>query len=221
VQKGSLAPAACRWCAANPLDEAVRSGLVWSPSRIAAADTLSSVIGYGVVPVSAAALTAFAAAHDGRSREIPADVLIIAESGILAMDLNQAVKLAVGRQRPFVHFHTGTGDPTDDNLSFFSGHATAGFSLAVASGTVATMRGYRWAPWVWAQGLALAVGTAYLRVAADKHYFTDVLTGAAVGSGVGFAVPYLLHRPSAGAPPVLPSASASRDGGSFRLTGRW
>jgi membrane-associated phospholipid phosphatase len=44
-------------------------------------------------------------------------------------------------------------------------------------------------------GLALgAAGTmAYLRVAADQHYLSDVLTGAAVGSAIGFGLPWALH----------------------------
>ncbi len=36
--------------------------------------------------------------------------------------------------------------------------------------------------------------TAYFRVAADKHYLTDVLAGAGVGSAIGFGLPYLAHR---------------------------
>ena len=64
----------------------------------------------------------------------------------------------------------------------------------MASGTVASLRGYRAAPWIWASGLTLAGVTGYLRIAGDKHYFTDVVTGAVVGSFVGFAVPYWLHR---------------------------
>lgn len=221
VQKADLAPAVCRWCAVNPLDAAVRDALAWSPARIGAADTAGNVVGFGLVPASAAALTLAAAAHDGRLAQSPADVLVISEAGVLAMDLDQVVKFAVGRQRPFVHFHTGTGDPSDDNLSFFSGHTTAAFSLAVASGTVATLRGYRFAPWVWAQGLAIAVGTGYLRIAADKHYFTDVLAGALVGSAVGFVVPWVWHRPGMPAPPVVVGASAARDGAVVSVRTGW
>jgi membrane-associated phospholipid phosphatase len=221
VQKADLAPAVCRWCAVNPLDAAVRDALVWSPARIGAADTAGSVVAFGVVPASAAALVLGAAAHDGRLAQAPADVLVITEAGVLAMDLDQAVKFAVGRQRPFVHFHTGTGVPADDNLSFFSGHTTAAFSIATASGTVASMRGYRFAPWVWAQGMAIAVATGYLRIAADKHYFTDVLTGALVGSAVGFAVPYAWHRPGVAAPPVVVGASAGRTGALVSLRTGW
>ena len=43
-------------------------------------------------------------------------------------------------------------------------------------------------------GIDNAAVTASLRVAAGKHFFTDVLTGAGVGSAVGFLVPYLHRR---------------------------
>jgi membrane-associated phospholipid phosphatase len=107
------------------------------------------------------------------------------------------VKLAVGRQRPFVRYGnwepgSREGDP-DDNLSFYSGHSALAFSIAAASGTVSTLRGYHSAPWVWAVGMTLASGVGYLRMAGDKHWLTDVLVGAAVGGGVGAAVPLLLH----------------------------
>src|SRR6059058_3168029 len=72
-----------------------------------------------------------------------------------------------------------------DNLSFFSGHATLAFALATSAGTVASMRHHRLAPVMWAVGLLLATTGGYLRIAADRHYATDVLTGALVGSAVG------------------------------------
>jgi membrane-associated phospholipid phosphatase len=77
-------------------------------------------------------------------------------------------------ERPFVHVlppaqKGRTAQPDDNNLSFSSGHTTATFALAAAAGTVATMRGYRWAPLTWIVGGALALGTGYLRIAADRH----------------------------------------------------
>jgi membrane-associated phospholipid phosphatase len=68
------------------------------------------------------------------------------------------------------------------------------FSTAVAAGTVATMRGYRGAPYVWALGLPLALLSGYLRIAADRHYVSDVLVGAALGSAFGALTPWLMHR---------------------------
>jgi len=63
-------------------------------------------------------------------------------------------------------------------------------------GTVASMRGYASEPLFWSVGMGLAAFVGYLRIAADKHYFTDVLVGALVGTVSGIVVPRLLH-PSA------------------------
>ena len=56
--------------------------------------------------------------------------------------------------------------------------------------------------WVLSEGMAAA--TAYLRVAAGKHFYTDVLTGAIVGSAIGLLIPYL-HRRIAPSPAVVAS----------------
>ena len=68
--------------------------------------------------------------------------------------------------------------------------------MAVATGVLFARRhpasGWRWA--VWAGALALAGATAALRVAAGRHFFTDVVVGAAAGSAVGFGLPYLHLR---------------------------
>jgi membrane-associated phospholipid phosphatase len=193
-----LAPSSCRWCDVDGLDESVRRDLVWSDT--AGANTASNVIAFGVAPLAALGLDAIAAGHDGALGVVPVDALIVGEATIVAVDLSQVVKFTSGRERPFVHALAAdqkprTANPADNDVSFFSGHTTATFALAAAAGTVATMRGYRWAPIVWAAGAALAAATGYLRIAADEHWLTDVLTGAAVGAGVGFGVPYLLHRP--------------------------
>ena len=49
------------------------------------------------------------------------------------------------------------------------------------------------APWLWGAAAVASVSTATLRMMAEKHYFTDVLTGAAIGAACGVAFP-LLHR---------------------------
>jgi membrane-associated phospholipid phosphatase len=65
------------------------------------------------------------------------------------------------------------------------------FSAAAAGGTVARLRGYQSWPWVCAVGFTGATLTGYFRMAADKHWLTDVLASAAVGTGVGMLVPWL------------------------------
>lgn len=218
--KAKLAPSSCRVCARdadgrdtlNPLDRAARDALRWS--NPGAADAASYVTAFALSPIVAYGLGGMAAAHDGHARQFGVDALVVTEAVVLAASANQVVKFAVGRERPFVHALTpvqkgSTAHPSDNNLSFFSGHTTLAFSLATASGTVASMRGYRLAPVVWASGLGVAFITGYLRIAADRHYLTDVLAGALVGSAIGISVPLLFHGPAAGggaSPSVSPTA---------------
>ena len=51
----------------------------------------------------------------------------------------------------------------------------------LSSGTIASLRGYSLAPLVWGSGALIALSTGYLRIAADKHYLSDVLTGLVIG----------------------------------------
>jgi len=200
----SVHPSSCRWCDRdadgtdhlNGLDASVRSGLRWHDT--AAADTLSSVFSFGLAPAAGFGVGALIAWHDDRLAELPADTLVVAQSGVIAIALNQITKLAVARERPDVHARSPSdrdaAQATSDNLSFFSGHATLAFALATSAGTVASMQHHRLAPVMWVTGLSTATVGGYLRIAADRHYASDVLTGAIVGSAVGFLVPYFAHR---------------------------
>ena len=206
LAKADLAAMPCRWCdrrndgtdSVNGFDSTVRDALRWH--NTGSADALSSVGAYGLAPIVAFGGLALAGAHDEALSRWPVDALVVTEAVALATSVNQVVKFSFGRERPFVHVLPNadkltTAQPSDNNTSFYSGHTSLAFSLAVAAGTVATMRGYRWAPYVWASGLLVAGTTGYLRIAGDRHYATDVLAAAAFGSAIGFAVPYLFHRP--------------------------
>lgn len=191
--KSQLAPATCRtWCEAGGLDLWVRDRLRWDDTE--AAHDWSNLVGFVIAPAGAFGLTALAAGRDGRLRDWPIDAVLILESVVLAADLNQITKFGIGRSRPFVAAGEEELPGPDSYLSFYSGHTSLAFSLAVSSGTVASIRGYRVAPAVWATGLTAAVATGWLRIAADRHYATDVLTGAAIGSAMGLAVPLLMRR---------------------------
>jgi membrane-associated phospholipid phosphatase len=205
--RADLVPSHCRWCdrdnvgndELNRVDRSVRR-LRWTRRDLA--DSLSNMTAFVGTPLVAAGSSALAASHDERSHDVGPDLLLVAESGVLAADLNQLVKFIAVRERPYAHARA-LADPAaratsvDDDLSFYSGHATEAVSLAVAAGTVASLRGYRLAPLVWASSLPLALVTGYLRIGADRHYFTDVLVGAVAGAAVGCLVPYVLHRPDA------------------------
>jgi membrane-associated phospholipid phosphatase len=195
LAKGSLAPSTCRWCEPGSLDASVREALVWG--SIEHAQTASDVLAFAVIPVGMATHQLLAARSAGDTNAGWVDILLVAEAAGIAMDVNQLVKFSVGRQRPFVHYGNWSEasrepDP-DDNLSFYSGHSTFTFAVAAAAGTVSSMRGYKSAPWVWGVGMTFATTTAYLRIAGDKHYLTDVLIGAGTGIAAGIAIPRLMH----------------------------
>ncbi len=191
-----LAPSTCRVCAPNGLDAGARDLLVWEHPDQARRGSNAAVV---LVPVGVAAHQLLAARAAGDTGAGFVDLILVAEAAGLAMDLTQVAKFTVGRQRPSVRYGLERAPNPDDNLSFYSGHAAFAFSVVAAAGTVSSLRGYRSAPWVWGVGMTLAALTAYLRVAADQHYLTDVLTGAAIGTAMGVAVPRLLHGYGSGA----------------------
>jgi hypothetical protein len=134
------------------------------------------------LPAGALGASALGAWRDRSVGTLLEDALVVGQAMLVAADLNGGAKRFVPRVRP----DGGVG-------SFYSSHTSRAFALATAAGTVATLRGRRWAPWVWAGGLALASAVGYFRVAGDAHWASDVLAGAAAGSAVGFGVPFLLH----------------------------
>ena len=84
----------------------------------------------------------------------------------------------------------------DSRLSLPSGHTAFAAAASTSLAMAAQLQGSSGAPWLWAAAAAATGTVGALRIAAEKHYFTDVLAGAAIGAGSGIAVP-LLHRPGA------------------------
>jgi membrane-associated phospholipid phosphatase len=83
-----------------------------------------------------------------------------------------------------------------DCKSFFSGHtsmaAVSAFSAVEAlrsSGQLQSHVGF-----AYGAAALYTVGVGSLRVAAGKHYISDVATGALVGAAVGILVPRLVYR---------------------------
>ena len=219
ILKSQLAPEECRWCNPPGIDRDVHDGLAWS--SLGTPDTVSYITALAMSPLFVFGLDLLAAYNEGVTRAAWVDLLLIAEATSIAMAMNQTVKFLVGRQRPLVRFPPpeGVEHPVSDrNLSFYSGHTTFVFAIAVSAGTIASMRGYRLTPWIWTTGLAIAVATAYLRIAADRHYFSDVIVGALAGTATGFAIPYFFHGRLEGPAPVV--APAPTEGGAM-LTATW
>jgi membrane-associated phospholipid phosphatase len=188
LAKDELTPPSCRWCEPPALDRNVRMHLVWSDQN--SADSLSTAL-LVALPASLAVVDFFAA--DRNARRAGEDLLVVVEAVSFAGVTTQALKYATARRRPDA-WASGVRTGPDSDNSFPSGHASAAFASAAAFGAVAQLRGYGGWPIVYAGGLAVASGVAYLRIAADRHWLTDAVTGAAIGGASGIATPYLLHR---------------------------
>ncbi|HEY1813449.1 MAG TPA: phosphatase PAP2 family protein [Kofleriaceae bacterium] len=188
-----LSPTHCRWCTPDAFDGAMADALAWRDTSLA--NTLGDVSGYVLSPILMSAGLVAAGWGHGTRRAFD-DVAPIVEAAIVASLAQHLFKLTVARARPYAfHAASGTLEPNVENdVSFWSGHSSLTFSLAVAAGSVADLRGYALAPAIWATGLSLAAVTGYLRVAADKHWTTDVMAGAAIGSILGYIWPRYIHR---------------------------
>lgn len=190
--KDRLAATACTWCDAPGIDADVRDALRWD--NTGAANVASAFTGYIVPPFATMGLLVASTWGDGDKRQWFDDVAPVLEASLIVGLINQTAKFVVGRSRPLVRFGDPTRPPTtDDHTSFFSGHTALVFAETFAAGTVANRRDYKLAPVIWASGLTLGVATAYLRIAADKHYLTDVVSGAIIGSAIGLITPRVFH----------------------------
>jgi len=202
---GAAVGAAALWVAAElePLDPAELAALQatdlpaidraatrqWSPT----AATWSDILGYGstVAPLLLLADTGSEAGAGDLG-------LMYAETMLLEQGLVGLIKGLVRRPRPLTY----NPDPRiPDSLrrshhavrSFPSGHTAGAFAAAVFAGEVYA----RLNPddpvrhWIRGGGLAIAATTGWLRIRAGRHFPTDVLAGAVIGSLVGWAVPRL------------------------------
>lgn len=120
------------------------------------------------------------------------------EALLLNNGLMQLLKGVTNRTRPYA-YNDDPDIPDDLRLevgarrSFASSHTANAFTAAVFVSTVygklhptSSARA-----WVWAGSLTLAATTGYLRYQAGKHYPTDIIGGAIIGSLVGWGVPKL------------------------------
>jgi len=202
--KGGFSNRTCTICDGpgtdlNGFDKAFRDA--FARQDIGPSATISHVLSYGVSPLMGVGLALAVSGADKRMNEAPANIVMILEASLVAVVLKEALTFAIRRERPQVHALEGQAKAdeiekqSDPLESFPSGHVLSIMAITSSSATIATMRGYRLAPLIWIAGSTLAATVTYLRVAADQHYMTDNLVGAAIGTGVGFLVPYLFHRP--------------------------
>ena len=134
--------------------------------------------------------------------------VMYAESLLLNYSIVNTIKDNVRRDRPYTYFDESELDQKlqDDRWnSFPSGHTSAAFCGATFSSYLFTQiyPDSKWKVPFIAGAYTLAAGTAALRIASGKHFLTDVLAGAAIGSFSGFIVPFLHRKTSESKDPVI------------------
>jgi len=195
IYQPELLPATCRWCDPPGIDTAVRNALVWERGA-RTADVISTVLD-AALPASAVGYLLLSANGAGDFNAGLVDTLLVTEAVAGALLVNQVVKLLVARKRPYAFFQNDLGySKSEDNLSFYGGHTSFAFSVVAATVTLASMRGYPGVGIAAGVGFTLAAGVGYLRIAADQHWLTDILVGAAAGGLLGWAIPRIFHSPS-------------------------
>ncbi|MBS2026053.1 MAG: phosphatase PAP2 family protein, partial [Deltaproteobacteria bacterium] len=159
--RGSIAPKHCNVCSGvdntglpgdpgagpgdlNGVDAYFHDHLTgWLVSR-KSADTISNVLGYGLVPVGGGlAALAFTGPH-ASDHAGPRALVIAAESVAITGFLGQAFKFGLARKRPFVRYGHGTDGSTDaegstydvndpeSHFSFPSGHTSVTAAVTVS-----------------------------------------------------------------------------------------
>ncbi len=174
------------------LAESIRNGVLTGLARVL------NVLGSGVVTIPLRAVIAIWLAVTRRWRAFAVWVL----TWITAEVLIEVSKAFYHRGRPPAPLVATVG------FSFPSGHAVASASIAVALVLVLMPPGGRRRKWEW-----IAAGFAFLmalsRVYLNAHWFSDVVAGVLLGSGVALAwaalVTELVHvsmrRSGSDAPP--------------------
>lgn len=124
-----------------------------------------------------------------RESELRKTGRMLIQSLVYSGTVTMALRYATGRHRPFTsernQYEFSWFNSAGDTQSFPSGHTVVAF----ATSTILAEQIDTW----WARGIlySFAALTAYARLHYDKHWFSDVFFGAALGFGSSM---FVLHR---------------------------
>ena len=208
--------------AISPADERlaawIRGPRVQGPNMNSVAGVFNFAGDPGTVVASAALYVFGAATH----RRYAMDAAVhIGESVVGASVITWALKTATGRARPYVSADTnphdlrfGRGRDGGQYQSLPSGHTTAAFAFASAMASEAGTWTPNWR-WVAPAGYGAATLVALARMYDDKHWASDVVLGAGIGTAIAKATVRFNHaRPGNRIDRLfIPS-----DGGAFHMT---
>jgi hypothetical protein len=166
------------------------------------ADTVSDLALYGSVAHVVLDATLVASVKH-RAPDVGFEMLMMdAEAYSVSLLLNSVTKRLTSRARPQAEncaedpgYETGCQDP-DPYVSFYSGHAAltaTSAGLICAQHTELELYGSGWDGAACASAVALTSLTGGLRIAADRHWASDVITGHILGFSAGYFIPKLWH----------------------------
>jgi len=123
------------------------------------------------------------------------DSVVLAEAALMTSALQVLTSYAVERPRPRVYGDEASFESRSDAnaaRSFFSGHTANTVSVSMTALDTFQRLGQPGIGWaMFGVGMAGSTLVGVSRVAAGSHFPSDVLVGAAVGAGVGLALPAL------------------------------
>ena len=174
-------------------DEEIAEGVIKFHDRHhwvhVASKNFTQLGGYGAMVISGLFLLDGLLVKDSKARDTG---LMGLEAMLHSSVVAQFSKFLTGRQRPYeedgrdiwhgfwgINKYIGTSR-VNNFTSFFSNHTAASFSLATV--IAEQYREHRWVPWVC---YTLAGLEGITRMVEYKHWFSDVLIGAAVGFAIG------------------------------------
>jgi membrane-associated phospholipid phosphatase len=117
---------------------------------------------------------------DPRAKNTALDA--ISASAIASGIIDNALKYVVGRSRPTDNQGAYNFQPFSGRDSFASGHATEAFALA------SVISEHYNTPWIQFTSYGLASMVGYARLNNNRHWPSDVLAGAVIGTFVGKTV---------------------------------
>lgn len=121
-------------------------------------------------------------------------VTLYSETLFLALGSALVSKPTVGRNRPFVYNKNLPLEKKTTRYarrSFYSGHAVTAFAASAFFAKVYSdyFPNSKYRNVVWSGALLQASVVGYTRYRSGKHFPTDILTGAIVGTFIGFIIP--------------------------------
>ncbi|MGH7806529.1 MAG: phosphatase PAP2 family protein [Thermodesulfobacteriota bacterium] len=155
-------------------------------------------IGGNTLVITGITVTSYIVARQIKDEKFLQTTEALIESEIITAVMTEGLKVSVGRKRP-------NGDNNRFSSSFPSGHVSASFALAT---TFDSMYGYK-------IGIPLYIFSSFVglsRISDNKHFLSDVLFGAALGTAIGRGVAQIHKNGTRGNITVMPYTDGANTG---------